>query len=480
MAKHDLDPTDSPLAHIAKWAGQKPDILALRGPNLQLTWLELNVQVHTLAAYFRDQRMTPGKGVVINATPELARIYALAVLEAGLFSVVSPQLYAPERLLDAGFRYSVNTLDDQTFEGVRAIPIPATLGANVSELGNSPRAIAGQEIVRVVLSSGTTGSPKAVPFTLKVLGERIRSASIHNMREAPLLNLLGFNTASGNNAFFLDMYRGSTHFIPGSPIYNLGLIQNGGIRGIACSPSSLELLVRAAEKSSTKVRLELATSVGGFLSEKLLARAKECLGCDVVNIFASTEAGIVTHSDRESTDPLSPGHAYPGVDVKIFMAEDAELGEGVGEVGVKTPYQVHEYLADSEETASRFRDGYFLSGDLGHVDDDGLLHLAGRSDDIINLHGQKINPHLIESEAISRFGLSEAVSVLATDQTGRQFHVMLVVADQPIDPIGIKQALYSVFRTSAPQLITQCDNLPKNEMGKVMRRLAIKVNAPTN
>ena len=82
------------------------------------------------------------------------------------------------------------------------------------------------------------------------------------------------------------------------------------------------------------------------------------------------------------------------------MAGDAELGEGVGEVGVKTPYQVHEYLADSEETASRFRDGYFLSGDLGYVDDDGLLHLAGRSDDIINIHGQKINPHLIESEAI--------------------------------------------------------------------------------
>lgn len=475
MKNTPLQPTDSPILHLDKWASEKPNEVALDGPHLRLTWKEMHEQVRVLAAFLIEQKVNPGTGVIIHATPELARVYSLAVLRAGLFSGDLTDQHDPDHIFEIGFRYTLSATPGTVLRGLEAIHIPTTLGAKDTNLEDhlSPQ-LEQADLVRVVFSSGTTGSPKAIPFSLAVLGERVRIASTEYMTQVPFLNLLSYKTVSGNTAFFLDLFRGSTHFVPGTPKYNLDLIRKRGIRGAMCSPSSLELLVREAEKQQPDNVLEIVQSAGGFVSSSLATRAATSLGCAVVNIYGSTEAGLITHSSTGSEDPTLAAEPYPGVEIKILDENGLESKPGsIGEVAVKTPYQVDQYLGDPQESAKRFRNGFFFSGDLGYLDQDGLLHLSGRNDDVINHHGQKINPQPIEAEAISKFGLDEAVCVLVTDQNDRQLHVMFVVAKEKVDPVQIKDHLYAVYRTNAPQRIMQRDSLPRNEMGKVLRRLIL-------
>ena len=469
----------NPLANLAVAAANHPDRAALIGPNLTLSWSGLTRQVQVLAEFFEQQNLEPGAGLLINASPELSRVYSLAALQAGLFSGDLPDQHDAKHLIEIGFRYLLSSKDGFAIDGLQPIGIPVTLGAGAHELEDfEPRPVDSGELLRVVFSSGTTGAPKAIPFTAEILAKRVEAANAHYMKQQPFFNLLSYKTVSGNNAFFLDLFRGTTHLVPGSPAFNAEMLSERGARGLMGSPSALELLVRELEINPRSNLLEVCQSAGGFLNQNLADRAASALGCQIINIYGSTEAGLISFSTPDKDQPFLAGEPYPGVEIEILDSSGNQLPHGqVGRVAVTTPYQVGGYLADPAETETCFIDGKFFSGDLGHIDSPGNLHLSGREDDLINLHGQKINPHPIEAFAVERFGLEEAVCVLATDQTGRQFHIMLVVATKKIDPEAIKAGLFSVYRTSAPQLILQRDNIPKNEMGKVLRRALVQVHS---
>ncbi len=169
-----------------------------------------------------------------------------------------------------------------------------------------------------------------------------------------------------------------------------------------------------AARDFTAVRV--ITSAGAPLTPDTAQQTEETFGCAVTTVYGSTDGGVITVT--RTTDPIrkrrtTVGRPIPGGEVVLRDP----LGEPVpvavaGEVTWRTPTKSFGYLNDDERTDAMFRDdGWFYSGDLGSLDEDGYLSITGRSKDLIIRGGQNISPLEIE-QIVARHGAVSEVAVV--------------------------------------------------------------------
>jgi acyl-coenzyme A synthetase/AMP-(fatty) acid ligase len=455
-----------PIAHIQHWANHKPNAIAIAGPSVSLTWPQLLESVTQVAGQLeRQEAVGPA---LISADGEFERIYYLACIYLGLASASMPTVLSHEELAALGFR-SIVTADKSTqsqhLQVVHVSPVKAE-GPNTQ-----PHVWQSNEVIKYVFSSGTTGTPKGAEFSFGLSNLRVVAASKYYMKQQPFLTLVGLSTTAGNTCFLLDLWRGSPNLVPGSSGSNLRLYAQHSPKGVMGSPRNLEGFASELSQSDPQQKsIEEAVSAGSFLNSVLAVRISEQMGCKVTNVYGSTEAGLIGFSD--ATIDSSSLDLYPDVDVIIVDNTGQPVSsEDSGYLLVRTPYTVPRYLGNvgSESFVGEF----FKSGDQGSLNEHGQINLSGRDDDLINLSGLKIDPRPIEDHVMAKFGFRDAASMLATNQNGRQFHIMLVVSDGEIDEDGVRDYLFSVFHTSAPQRIQKVGSLPRNAMGKINRRVSI-------
>jgi acyl-coenzyme A synthetase/AMP-(fatty) acid ligase len=459
--------------HLEYWAERKPDGLAIVGPNLQLTWSQLTSEVNKFAQWLLSQDVEGG--VVVDSVDESERLQILGCMVAGIPTVAfDPQLSA-EDYVGMGFSTLITTLGTSDFENLRVIA-PPIAGFPPVDQGLALESPKPESLARVILTSGTTGKPKAAPFSYSLLAKRIDMASSHYMREQPYLSTVGVRTIAGNVCLFLDVWRGTTNFVPGSPARNIELVSKYGIRGLMGSPTGIDALAKALQKGTTRA-LQLAeiTSAGSFIAPKLAKAASAALGCKITNLYGSTEAGQIAYSNA-CDDPNNILTPYPGVEISLLGEESETDSDPVPQLLlVKNSYLITGYL--TKFGLEPIPEGVFVSGDLGRLLPSGQVEIGGRNDDLINLSGLKIDPRPIEEFTLKNFDVDEAVCVLATNQNGKTFHIMFVVAEQPVDTVKIASALFTVFRRSAPQAVQQVDTVSRNEMGKVPRQASIETHS---
>ncbi|MDT0400086.1 AMP-binding protein, partial [Streptomyces edwardsiae] len=142
--------------------------------------------------------------------------------------------------------------------------------------------------------------------------------------------------------------------------------------------------------------------VGSPASPERLGEAVKVFGDVLIQVYATSEAGFVSMlSPAEHLDPrlrVTVGRPMPDW-VRITDPEDHRgLPPGkTGEVCVRSPFTMSEYVAEPELTARTVRDGWVHTGDLGFVDGDGYLHLRGRIGEVIKTNGIKIHPVTVEN-----------------------------------------------------------------------------------
>lgn len=152
--------------------------------------------------------------------------------------------------------------------------------------------------------------------------------------------------------------------------------------------------------------LKVITSAGAPLSEDV-ARFYYGVGFDILITYGLTETNVPIVGNREKNITCNTcGTPYPNVSIKIDNANE----HGEGEILVKSPYMMKGYFLDDEATNEAFKDGWFKTGDLGHLDKNGLLHITGRSkENIVLANGKKIAPTDIEHHYSSIDGVQELV-----------------------------------------------------------------------
>ncbi|WP_166486432.1 class I adenylate-forming enzyme family protein [Blastococcus saxobsidens] len=331
--------------------------------------------------------------------------------------------------------------------------------------------LAGAGPVHGLATSGSTGRPKVVLSpTDGTLLVRLRQAEDVGMVPgdvylvtAPLH--LSFGLGGGLLAGLLG---GVTVVLPPLP-----LTPDGLRRAAEEQPPTLTMGVGLAYRfllaaGARLPALRRAVIGGEPLPPGLDSVWEERTGVPLTDSYGTSETGHVSTNVEGVAG--SVGRPLPGVEVRLTGEHDAPGGTGAGELLVRSPGLARGYAGDPELTADRFRDGWFATGDLAEVREDGHLLLRGRLDDQLNVGGSKVDPREVEAACRESLGLTDCAVEGIALESGRTEVCAYVVADHPVRRADLVAALRD--RLSAhkiPTRVVQLDALPRGAGGKIRR-----------
>jgi malonyl-CoA/methylmalonyl-CoA synthetase len=201
-------------------------------------------------------------------------------------------------------------------------------------------------------------------------------------------------------------------------------------------------------------------------------------GHAVLERYGMTETNMNTSNPYDGERvPGAVGHPLPGVSLRITDPDTGkELARNsIGMIEVKGSNVFKGYWRMPEKTKAEFRnDGFFITGDLGKIDDDGYVHIVGRGKDLVISGGFNVYPKEIESEIDAMPGVMEsAVIGVPHADFGEGVTAVLVRAkDSKIDEAAVLKALDGrLAKFKMPKRVIVVDELPRNAMGKVQKNI---------
>ena len=329
----------------------------------------------------------------------------------------------------------------------------------------------------LVTTSGTTGRPKIVPIS------HCRVA-LHAQSQGDWLRL----TANDVACLMMPLHTGAARISPLLRGASFACLPESDIDGFFraldeyqitwfnASPTFQRAILRRAPDYREVVarnKLRVITVGSGRLEPEEIDQIEQTFGVPVLVFFGMTEAGIVTRT------PSPPGVRKRGSvgvplcnQVAVMSEERGICPTGAGEVVVRGPLVFDGYIDDAQATAAAFVDGWFRTGDLGAIDEDGYLFLRGRVKDIINRGGEKISPVEIDA-AIEAIPGVRAASTFAIPHPSLGEEVAAAVVRDDNATIAAADIIHQVRRrlgpTRVPRKIYFVTELPRTDGGKVRR-----------
>jgi len=251
------------------------------------------------------------------------------------------------------------------------------------------------------------------------------------------------------------------------------------------APTALRMLMREEENIFTNADLSNLRdifSVGEPLNPEVIAWSRRLLNREIYDTWFQTETGAIMISNRPEIEvrPGSMGKPFDGIEAAILADDGALLANGdQGNLCLKVGWasMFVTYLNNESAYNSKFRDGYYYTGDTAQRDNDGYYWFMGRSDDVINTAGHLISPFEVESALLEIEEVAESGVIGAPDDLLFEKVVAFVQLHDRFEAtkdLEIKIRLHVSNRASSiatPQDIIFCDNIPKNKSGKIMRRV---------
>jgi acyl-CoA synthetase (AMP-forming)/AMP-acid ligase II len=275
----------------------------------------------------------------------------------------------------------------------------------------------------ITITSGTTDTPKMSQWTDNNLSFLLRDyAAAVGMGPGDVAAAIAPANTGATGYLFpvlapLLCGAGAVLLEDWDPAAALDLLETEHATHAAAIPTQLVRMLqdpRIGARDFTAVRV--ITSAGAPLTPDTAEQTEETFGCTVTTVYGSTDGGVITVT--RTTDPVAKrrttvGRPIPGGEVVLRdpLGEPVPTGTA-GEVTWRTPTKSFGYLNDDERTEVMFRgDGWFYSGDLGSLDEDGYLAITGRSKDLIIRGGQNISPLEIEQIVARHDAVSEVAVV---------------------------------------------------------------------
>jgi acyl-CoA synthetase (AMP-forming)/AMP-acid ligase II len=336
------------------------------------------------------------------------------------------------------------------------------------------------DLCRVILTSGTTGQPKGVPISHRLLADRIsRHTTVFGARVADCRRIysdMPITTSLGFQFLLATLWRGGTYFLPGDSFEStLTVMEQYRTQCVLAPPSGLELLLKWFEVTPAyQSNLQVVISGGDLLSQTLSRRVRARMCSHLVSAYGSTEASITATAPAHEIDrvPGAVGYLTPGMRAQIVDRDGVVQPPGCeGLLRIRSEFAVDHYLGETSGSERVFRDGWFQPGDFATLDAEGLLIITGRDKNVLSIGGDKISPEVIEGVVGAFPGIAEVAVTSLPNAVGNQELVAVIVSNGEID-------LDALGRHCAAQLSSQfvpthfatTDRLPRNDMGKIDRR----------
>jgi crotonobetaine/carnitine-CoA ligase len=388
-------------------------------------------------------------------------------------ALLSPALRRPPSCVVAMLEDEESGSQDAS--GIAPLAGAAALGALLRQSAETRPAVtieAGDPST-LLYTSGTTGRPKGALFT----HGRTGTSGLHFIAALGLTpddTILAVTPLFHGNAWgavVTALYAGSTVAFPrafhasefwplvhesgATVLYTLGTIL---AMLLTREPSDLE------RHNPLRVILGLGSAP---IREQIIRRFGVV---DVAECFGATDAGVVTITPLGAAPrPGSCGPPVPGVKVRIIADDGRELGpRQVGEISVHSPAHMAAYFKDPEQTAQALRDGWFYTGDLGYVDEDGWLYFVDRKRDVIRRGGENISSVLIEKTLREHPRVVEAAVIGVPDPVLGQEIKAFIVGNGPLTAEELRRfAAERLARFQVPRLWEFRSALPKTPSQRV-------------
>jgi fatty-acyl-CoA synthase len=340
----------------------------------------------------------------------------------------------------------------------------------------------------VLLTSGTTGTPKGAPRSagrsLAPIGALLSKVPYRSGEStyvgAPMFHGLGFTQMS------LSVILGCTTICERrfKPERVLDAIARERPTALVVVPVMLARIVSQMEAEPGRwdtSSLRIVFCSGAQLEAELVRRAQRTIGDKLYNFYGSTEVAYATFATPEDlrAAPGCAGQVPFGAIVKLYD-DDGRPVEGVGKTGrifVGNGFQFEGYTGGGNK---EFIEGLMSTGDVGHFDSGGRLFIDGRDDDMIVSGGENLFPGEVEELLITHAEIEEAGVIGVDDEEfGKRLAAFVVLrpgqsisADDVRDFVKTNLARYKV-----PRDVAFLDELPRNPTGKVLKRRLREMHA---
>ncbi len=276
------------------------------------------------------------------------------------------------------------------------------------------------------------------------------------------------------------------HFAGGySPQNWFELLQNEGITVWYTAPTALRMLMREEQSLFRRFdlsRLRSIFSVGEPLNPEVINWGQETLGKDVFDTWFQTETGGIMIANRPGAQirPGSMGIPLSGIEPAILADDGSILANGEhGNLCVREGWDSMfvTYLNNDSAYSSKFKNGWYYTGDMAWRDSDGYYWFLGRSDDVINTSGHLVSPFEVESVLLELPEIAESGVIGVPDDLLFEKVVAFVNFHPGIEltpELELNIRLHIANRLSSvaiPQEVVPVESVPKNKSGKIMRRV---------
>ncbi|MDT5367303.1 MAG: fatty-acyl-CoA synthase [Mycobacterium sp.] len=507
-------------ADLARWGeiGMIPAVNARRTPHRvaviddegAMTFRELDDSVNAVANCMVAMGVEGGNGVAIMARNHRWFVIAnYAAARVGARIVLLNTEFSGPQIADVSDREGARLLiyDDEYAESVSQANFELgrlrALGTNPDAAGSSgatdetlaeviarssrePAPKPTKHSSLVILTSGTTGTPKGAtrhaPPTLAPIGGILsavpfKSGEVTSL-PSPMFHALGYLHGT------IAMTLGSTLLLRRRfrPLTVVDDIEKYGATALVVVPVMLSRILDAldsADRSYDLSTLRIVFVSGSQLGAELATRATKRLGPVIYNLYGSTEVAFATiarPADLE-INPATVGPIVKGAKVKILDEQGNELPQGqVGRIFVGNAMPFEGYTGGG---GKQIIDGLLSSGDLGYFDDNGLLYVSGRDDEMIVSGGENVFPAEVEDLISGHPDVVEATALGVDDQEfGARLRAFVVKQkDSSIDEDAIKVYVREhLARYKVPREVIFLDELPRNPTGKILKRELRKID----
>lgn len=472
----------------AWWARMRPDQPAVVLASDRLTYGAYKQWSDRVAALLIAEGLQPGDRVAICGLNSLAYCaLIMGTIRAG--GIVSP----------VNFRYTAReiaelcetteprfTFSDPDFaDKMQAAGPPVRPMAEIAELrfGDPVRIdhdVDPDASVVIIATSGSTAKPKGVVYTHRSMIAYASNWAVEETASAAgsrVIGLAPLNTSAGFVQLIHYTTQGCTFYMQPqfTPADTLRLLVDERITCFGAVPVFFEALAALPEFVNADLSaIRLATSGGARVSRQLLDTYK-AKGITIRQIYGQTEIGgnatmMPEHLAMEEPEKCGWGGVF--MDLRVVRPDGTDCAPGEpGEILMRSPGMMKEYWRNPEETAKVMRDGWLHSGDVGALDEQGLLTFIDRMKDLIISGGLNISAAEVERVVCEFDGITEVLVIAAPDPKFGETPFAIYHGPSEVDVAAlIRYCDANLSNYKVPRYVAySADPLPRLATGKLSK-----------
>lgn len=480
------------IDYLHTWAKESPDTLFLEEEGKQWTFYSFYRDVQKLGTFLRAKGIQKGDHVLVHLEQKSQHLLAyMALLNMGAICVHIYPERESEYLVFAAKHCNAKAIISTTFkEDLDACMVINRLDYHACQplhVKSNDRT----EVAYIMFTSGTTSTPKAVQTTqeniLFVTQTLIDFAQMQVQKEKEVI-FMPLGSTGGLGHFHACLMLGnSVHLFPGfyaqmndeSFERLFDVIERENITGILLTPGIIMKILK-----EHKSRFALAGQKLRYILANVTPMRREVI-MELLDVLPKVRFGTYYGSTEASRCILNVCRDNVGYEhFTGLAAQDVEIKidnpnlHGEGEILIKGPNVMKGYLGRGDDG---FSDGWFRSGDVGKVHENGLIQVLGRIKDTISIDGLKIFPTELENIVLTHAGIKDVGVCSLSDEMSYHQIGLVVVPDPMSDKNQLTQEIFQLLKTKykvdetplysykIPKKIYFEEKIPRTDLGKVKR-----------